>query len=331
LLFLFNIKLNRAENYRVKIFSGLDNYVNVVKSVVTVGTFDGVHAGHRKVFKTLVSKARSIGGKSVAITFAEHPRVVLNKDVENLRFLNSIKEKTELLEQMNLDQLIIIPFSKEFAGLSASDFIRQYVVDVIGAGALIVGYDHRIGKGREAGYGDIERAAEQLGIEVVLVEPSLYEGEPVSSTRIRNLLLQGHIEQANECLGYNYAIDGKVVSGNKIGESIGFPTANILPDNNFKLIPYVGVYAVYVEVQNKKFWGMMNIGYRPTLNDNNKLHVVIEVNIIDFNSNIYNESIKVSLVARIRDEIKFDGLDSLKKQLIADRRKTIEILSGQLT
>jgi len=311
----------------VQIFYGTENFNSVTSSVVTVGTFDGVHLGHKKVLNLLKSEAYTNGFNSVVVTFSAHPRIVLKQNITNLKFLSTIDEKINLLKKYGIDQLIIIPFDKDFADLQANQFISKYLKNIINANTIIVGYDHHIGKGREADSDAITKAASAEGIKVLTIIPEYIEGEAVSSTRIRNALATGNIKLANICLGYKYNFNGKVVEGNKLGSTIDFPTANLLPTDNMKLIPAKGVYAVNVKVNGVIYKAMMNIGFRPTINNKNKINKIIEVHIFNFNKYIYNDIICVYIVDKIRDEKKFDSLNALKDQLVIDKITALNILS----
>ncbi|HRS53751.1 MAG TPA: bifunctional riboflavin kinase/FAD synthetase [Bacteroidales bacterium] len=311
----------------MQIFYGIENYKKLTNPVVTIGTFDGVHIGHKKVLYTLNSTANSIKGNGIVITFFEHPRIVLNKDVKNLKLLNTLNEKIALLENSGLKNLLILHFNKELAALSANNFIKAYIKDIIGSNLMIIGYDHHIGKNRASDTNDIKNAASSYNIDIITVPPAtINDNITVSSTIIRNALHNGDIKLVNKCLGYNYFFSGKVVAGNKLGQRIGFPTANILPNDELKLIPAIGVYAVKVKINNTLYKGMMNIGSRPTINNN--LNTTIEINIFDFNQYIYNELIEIYIVDKIRNEIKFDNLESLQKRLFIDKKLAIQILNS---
>ncbi len=312
----------------MQIFYGIDGYPKTTNSVVTTGTFDGVHLGHKKVLDTVVSEALNKGGPGVVITFLNHPRIVLNKDAVNLNFLNTLEEKISLIADCGIDRLLILPFDKEFAKQSAEQYISKYIKGILCSDLMIIGYDHHIGKERQANKSDIENVAALYGISTIVVPPAFISGQAVSSTRIRNALKKGDIKQANSCLGYNYFFNGKVVNGNHIGEKLGFPTANLLVEDKLKLIPGEGVYAVTVNLNSNIYKAMMNIGNRPTINKNTESNTIIEVHIFDFNNYIYNDKIRVNVIEKIRNEIKFNGLDELKSRLEIDKSIALKILSS---
>src|SRR6056297_2962207 len=292
--------------------------------VVTIGVFDGVHQGHLSVLNKLKQTAKAKGGESVVLTLWPHPRIVLNKDVYSLRLLNTIEEKKFLLSKTKVDHLIIIPFTREFAHLTACEFMEQYLVEKIGVKHLVVGYNHQFGKDRKGGYDFLKECAQKYGFEIEKRDAKLVDNDRVSSTKIREFLTSGHLDYANKYLGYEYFITGDVVEGNQIGRKIGFPTANIKVPEPYKQIPRDGVYAVRIKLNGDSFHGMLNIGTRPTvsptLRDKN-----IEVHIFDFNQKIYHQKITVSFVQRIRDEKKFNGLDELATQLKEDKKEVLKI------
>lgn len=269
--------------------------------------------------KTIAEKN---GGETVLVTFDPHPRIVINSSPTEIKFISTIDRKFDLLNKLGIDHLIIIPFTREFAQTSSEDFIKEYLVDNLNLKKLIVGYDHHFGHNREGNYDQLNKMGIKYGFEVVEVPAQFINGEAVSSTKIRKALKEGKISLANSMLGYDYSITGHVIEGNKIGRSIGFPTANIEIDDKYKLIAAGGVYACKVEIDNRFFLGMGNIGTRPTIG---KHDFVTEVHIFDFNDNIYGKEITIIFIKRIRDEKKFSNLDELKKQLQADRN-TVALL-----
>ncbi|HSH50871.1 MAG TPA: bifunctional riboflavin kinase/FAD synthetase [Bacteroidales bacterium] len=298
--------------------------LKIKNPVLTIGVFDGVHQGHLSILNKLNQVAKTEDGETVILTLWPHPRIVLNKDVHSLRLLNTIDEKKFLLAQTKIDHLIIIPFTKEFANLTACEFIEQYLVKKIGVKHLVVGYNHQFGKDRKAGYDFLKECAQKYGFEIEKLDAKLVDNDSVSSTKIREFLALGHLDFANKYLGYEYFITGDVVEGNQIGRKIGFPTANIKVPEPYKQIPRDGVYAVRIQLNGDSFYGMLNIGTRPTvssaLRDKN-----IEVHIFDFNQKIYHQKIIVSFVQRIREEKKFNGLDELASQLEEDKKEVLKI------
>ena len=306
----------------MKIHTSIDN-LTFNNPIVTIGIFDGVHHGHRTIIKRLIEEKRKINGEAIVITFWPHPRVVLGK-TDNLKFLTSINEKIELLEDLGIDHLIKLPFTKEFSKIQACDFTKKYLVDKIGVQMLISGFNHQFGYKGKGNVKSLEECANQLKFNSVKVNEFLSEVGEVSSTTIRNFLEDGKIEEANNLLGYQYFINGTVVSGKKIGHKLGFPTANIEPEDNFKLIPKDGVYAVRIFVENKVYNGMLNIGYNPTIDSG--LQKTIEVNIFNFEKDLYKQKIKLCFVSRLRNEMKFENLDELVEHLKLDKVNSLKIL-----
>ncbi len=309
----------------MKIYDGIESFVAVKNPVVTVGTFDGVHLGHQEIFRIMNEEAERVDGESVVITFHPHPRLVLHHDATKLRFINTRDKKYELIAGSGIGHLIVIPFTKEFSNLSSADFVRRYLVEKIHTRKLIVGYDHHFGKDRLGGFMDLKGLGRIHGFEVEEITAMVVNGIPVSSTKIRNALIEGDVRLANMLLGYEYSISGKVVYGNHIGRTIGFPTANIDMEDEYKLISAIGVYACHVEWNGQFYKGMGNIGYRPTIDPGD---LTIEANIFDFDEEIYGQRITIFFVYRIRDEIKFANLAALREQLMRDKVKVMEILKS---
>jgi riboflavin kinase/FMN adenylyltransferase len=306
------------------IHEGYEN-LNLVAPVVTIGIFDGVHRGHRALLDCLVSRAVESEGETVVITFFPHPRLVLEKNRENLSFLTTMEEKKVLLENAKSDHLVIIEFNKQFSKIPACDFIKEVLLDKIGTKNLIIGYNHHFGRSGEGDFNTIKHCAESLDFKVEQVQGFHTEEGAISSSSIRNALLNGRIEEANRWLGYSYAVRGSVVEGRKIGRAIGFPTANIKPDYEYKLIPGNGVYAVEVQLDDIKYRGMLSIGSNPTVNNDTRTRS-IEVNILDFDMDIYGKNISVLFRERLRDEIKFENTKQLAEQMELDKRQVLELL-----
>ena len=300
----------------MKIYQNINDFPKVGFAVVTVGTFDGLHLGHQKIIRRMIELAKENNGESILVTFDPHPRLVVNSNSHKIKFINTIKRKFDLLNKLGIDHLIIIPFTKEFAQTSSEDFIINYLVKNIGTKKLIVGYDHHFGRDREGNYQKLHQLGENYGFDVEEITAQYIDDTAVSSTKIRKALMDGDIKLANKMLGYNYSITGIVVEGNKIGRSIGFPTANIEIEDKYKLIAAGGVYACKVDVNGKIYHGMGNIGTRPTIGING---LVTEVHIFNFDKEIYGQEITIYFVDRIRDEKKFSGLEELKSQLENDR------------
>lgn len=309
----------------MRVYTELNNF-QVKKPIVTIGVFDGVHKGHQAIISHLVNKAKQLGGESVVVTLWPHPRIVLKKDVENLHLLNSLEEKKWLLEKHHIDHLVIIPFNKRISRLSACDFIKNILVGWIGVEHLLVGYDHHFGRGGKGNFRDVEACSTQYNFQVERIEAKSEKGTEISSTVIRNALLEGKLRKANQYLGYPYFIMGRVVGGRRIGKKLGFPTANIVTNDAYKLIPKDGVYAIKAGIEGKTLNGMLNIGYRPTVrhSENNKS---IEAHIFDFDEDIYNKEIIIHMMQRIRDEKKFNNMEELVEQLKIDKSMALNLLS----
>ncbi|MBO6659524.1 MAG: bifunctional riboflavin kinase/FAD synthetase [Roseivirga sp.] len=308
----------------MKIHLGTEAIENIKNAVVTSGTFDGVHMGHQKIIDRLKEEARRIDGETVLITYWPHPRLVLKPWDSSLQLLSTFPEKANLLEEYGIDHLVKVPFTKEFASMQAEDYIRVILSERIQTKKIIIGYDHRFGKDRSGGLEELHQFSDKYGYEVEEIPRQDIEEIGISSTKIRRALEVGDVQQANTFLGRNYAITGRVVHGEKIGRSLGFPTANISIKENYKLIPADGIYAVRVCLKYNKFDGMLNIGNRPTIGGD---HKTIEVNIFDFNEDIYESEISIEFVDLIRKEIKFSSLDALKEQLKIDKQSVTERLS----
>lgn len=299
----------------MKVYKGFSEYTPVKNAVVTTGTFDGVHVGHKTIIDRLIGIAAKHGGETVLITFHPHPRLVLQKDAD-LKLLSTIDERIDLLSQAGVDHLIIIPFDKAFSRLTSLDFVRKILINSVGTKRLVIGYDHHFGRNREGTFQHLLEYGPMYGFDVEEIPALEVNDVNVSSTKIRIALQNGEVSKASDFLGQPYAICGKVVKGNQIGRSIGFPTANIKIFEPYKLIPKEGVYAVNVIHGENSFAGMLNIGRRPTLGGDNALS--IEVNIFDFDKWIYGEELKLEIIKRVRNEISFNDVNELKLQLEQD-------------
>lgn len=289
--------------------------------------FDGLHAGHRVLLHKVIEKAKTLNGESVIISFWPHPRIVLNKDAEKLRFLTSLEEKTRLFSETGIDHLVLIPFTKNLAGLSAKMFIKEILVDGIKLNHLVVGYDHRFGKDRKNSFEEYKKYADEFGFTISNIKPVEIGGLHTSSSSIRKLLLNGEIQKANKLLSYKYLLTGRVVGGMKLGRKLGYPTANIELQESQKLVPPDGVYACIVTIIGEKHGGMLNIGYRPTFNNQQKLRS-IEVHILEFYRDVYSEEISIEFIDRIRDEKKFSDVEKLKCQLKEDEKVVRGVLKN---
>ena len=301
-------------------------HLTLITPVVTLGIFDGVHRGHRALLDRLVLRAREVCGESVVITFSPHPRLVLEKNLVDLSFLTTPDEKKNLLENANVDHLVIIEFNEQFSKIRACDFIKEILVKKIGTKHLIIGYNHHFGRSGEGDFNTIKQCAESLEFHVEQVQGFHTEEGAISSSSIREALLKGRLDEANKWLGYPYSMSGTIVEGRKIGRSIGFPTANIRPDYQYKLIPAKGVYAVEVQLDGLRYQGMLSIGSNPTVNNDTSLRS-IEVHILNFDKNIYGRVISVIFRKRLRDEIKFDNTKQLAEQMELDKQQVQLLLT----
>lgn len=310
----------------MKIYHGIEEFGEVKNPVVTIGTYDGVHVGHQKIIDRVKELASQIDGETVLITFYPHPRLVIHPDSKNLKFINTQEKKLERIEKEGIQHLIVIPFTRGFSRTSSSDFIKNIVVDKIHTKKLIIGYDHQFGKNRLGDFNILYDLGKKYGFDVERIQAQSVNNINVSSTKIRKALEEGKIKTANQLLGYEYSITGKVIEGQKIGRKIGFPTANIRLEDEYKLITAIGVYACRIQWNDMHYEGMGNIGVRPTVNHSD---LTIEVHIFNFNENIYGKTITISFVDRIRDEIKFENLEKLRLQLIKDREVVKQILVRQ--
>jgi riboflavin kinase/FMN adenylyltransferase len=310
----------------MRIYEGINNFRRLDYAVVTSGTYDGVHKGHQKILQRMIEVAKSEGGQTVMISFWPHPRMVLNNDPGFLKLINTMEEKQELLRSIGINHLILIPFTLEFAQTTSTDFIKNILVDAIGTRKLIIGYNHRFGKNREGNFNNLVRDSSKYGFEVEEIPKHEIDHLGISSTIIRKSLIGGDIPTANKYLGHSFLINGLVIHGDKLGKTIGFPTANLQIEEAYKLIPGDGVYAVKVKVKGNVFNGMLNIGRRPTVDGLNRK---IEVHILGFNDNIYSEKISITFVKKIREEKKFKSIDHLKIQLQNDKEVVLDILKRE--
>jgi len=308
---------------KVKVYYGLKEFNKGKKIVATIGTFDGVHIGHKKLLQNLVTHTQKSGGESLLLTFSPHPRMVLFPDNNELKLLNSQKEKIELLDELGIDHLIIEPFTREFSRLTSTEFVRNILVNQIGVSSLVIGYDHHFGRNREGSFVSLKELSNLYKFELKEIGAEVLDDINISSTKIRTALKVGNIDTANEYLDYKYSIGGEVIEGNKIGRTIGFRTANIKIENPHKLIPSDGVYAVLVHINDSALKGMLNIGRRPTIE--NSENTTIEVHIFEFEQNIYGQHICIEFVKRIRNEKKFKNTEELANQLEIDQNKCLSV------
>ncbi len=304
----------------MKIYQSLNEFKPSKKTIVTLGTFDGVHLGHNAILDTICNIAKQENLESVLLTFFPHPRLIISNDSE-IKMLNTMAEKAMLLEQKGIQNFIIHPFDKLFSELSPREFVEQVLIKQLNIQKIIIGYDHKFGKNRAADFNDLIAFGREFDFEVEEIPAKQVDEVSVSSTKIRNSLLEGKISLANAYLGYSYMLSGNVVKGNKLGRTIGFPTANIQISENYKLIPKNGAYIVTAIVNNKTVFGMLNIGIKPTLGEN---LMSIEVHLLDFSEDIYGQKMQVNVVERLRGEHKFESLEALKSQLEIDKKTTIQ-------
>ena len=310
----------------MKIHRDLNNFY-AQNPVLTVGTFDGVHLGHRKIIARLHDLAKAINGESVIFTFDPHPRKIVAPAETNLRLLTTLDEKIELFEQSGIDHLIIYPFTPGFAQLTYEQFVEQILVGQIHTKSLVVGYDHKFGKGRQGDFEFLKSCADHLGFQIEKLDVLLMNESNISSTKIREAIQIGDFDTANAFLGYPFTLHGTVVEGQKLGRQIQFPTANIEASDPDKIIPGYGVYAVQAKVQYKTYLGMLNIGSRPTVNHNAD-HRSIEVHLLDFDLDIYGKHLELIFFRKLREEQKFESLVALKEQLAKDKTNTISFFQS---
>ncbi len=300
-------------------------YKSVKPTVVTIGTFDGVHIGHRKIINRLVNTGKEEGLKSVILTFFPHPRMVLQKD-SNIKLINTIEERREILESVGLDYLLIKEFTQEFSRLTAEDFVKTLLVDKLNAKKVIIGYDHRFGRNRNADIEDLKKFGDTYNFDVEEISVQDIDDVAVSSTKIRKALSEGDVERANMYLGYNFMLNGTVTKGKGLGRQLNYPTANIKIDEDYKLIPKYGSYIVKAYIEEDIVYGMMNIGMNPTVNGDKE---TIEVHFFNFNKDIYDQSLTIELLKRLRDEQKFASVEALKNQLEKDKETALSYIAQQ--
>ncbi|MCG2616651.1 bifunctional riboflavin kinase/FAD synthetase [Terrimonas sp. NA20] len=312
----------------MQIHRNLDQLPEFRNAVVTIGTFDGVHAGHRQIIDELIREARSVNGETVIITFHPHPRKVVTSAILGVRLINTPEEKLELLEQLGIDHVVVVPFTDAFANQSAEDYVENFLVKRFHPHTVIIGYDHRFGKERKGDYRLLEQLAPRFGYQLREIPKHILDEIAISSTRIREALLEGRVSIADKLLGYDFFFSGVVVHGDKLGRELGYPTANIHVPDEEKIIPGNGIYAVYAalthgEPASSRLKGMMSIGFRPTVDGKRR---VIEVNLFDFNQDIYGKTIRIFIKKYLREEIKFDSLEALVKQIDQDKIDSLNIL-----
>jgi riboflavin kinase/FMN adenylyltransferase len=317
--------LQHHKTFTLKIFHSIHDFVSTKKTILTLGTFDGVHVGHGKILEKVIQNTLNTEYESVVLTFFPHPRMVL-QDQSEVKLLNTIAEKIDLLESIGIQNLIIHPFDESFSRLTAEEFVKTILVDQLHIQKIIIGYDHRFGRNRSADIDDLITFGKQYNFEVEQISVQEINDVSISSTKIRNSLLDGNMELANKYLGYDYSLSGIVSQGKQLGRTIGFPTANLKIEEDYKLIPQDGVYVVKSTINKKLVKGIMNIGNNPTVDGENKS---IEIHYFDFNDNLYHKKITVSILHRIRSEQKFENVSLLKKQLETDSTTALAYFKQQ--
>ena len=307
----------------MKIYKSIDEYNESKNSIVTIGTFDGIHKGHQKIFNKVINASKQNNLSSVVLTFFPHPRIILNK-YNDIKMIDTLDEKIDHLKKIGIDHLVIHPFDKKFSLLSADQFIKEYLVDKLKLKHIIIGYDHRFGKGREASVTDLKEYSREFNFVVDEIDAQEIEKIAISSTKIRKSINEGNLKTTKLYLGRFFCLTGKVVKGDGLGKQINYPTANILIKEDYKIIPKDGVYYIKTEVDNKLYNGMMNIGHRPTIGTKEKS---IEVNLFNFDRDIYDKIISVDVVEKIRDEKKFSSIEALKAQLAKDEEHCLKLIN----
>ena len=304
----------------MKLHNSTDNLPAFKNAVITIGTFDGVHCGHQQIIKTLKDTAAAANGESVIITFHPHPRKVVSSVVTGIRLITTLQERIDLIAKTGIDHLVVVPFTDFFANQTAEKYISDFLVDKFHPHTIIIGYDHRFGKDRTGNYKLLEEKAAVYNYRLMEIPEHLLDAVKVSSTNIRNAIIHGNIDEANKLLGYQFFFEGEVVHGDKIGRTLGYPTANLKMIDDEKIVLGDGIYAVYADVEGKNYKGMMSIGFRPTVNGKRR---VVEVNLFDFNREMYGHVIRVHVAKYLRSEVKFNGLEELKQALHKDKENSL--------
>ena len=307
----------------MRIFDNLKSYSSEKESILTIGTFDGVHIGHNKILKRLIQDSKKNNLSSLVMTFFPHPRMILNKSHE-IKMIDTIDEKINLLEKTGLDNLIIHPFDNNFSKIRAKEFVEEILIKKLKIKEIIIGYDHKFGKDREASVEDLKKFGKDYMFTVKEIPAQEIDSIAISSTKIRNAILNGEIEKCNKFLGRNFILTGKVVYGEGLGKKIDFPTANIEIKETYKIIPKNGVYLVKTKINSKTYFGMMNIGIRPTVGGTNKS---LEIHFFNFKDNIYGKNVSIEIIKKIRDEEKFSSIDQLKIQLKKDEQFCLKLIN----
>lgn len=317
------LNLHYYKTLALKIFHSINDFSSTKKTILTLGTFDGVHIGHKKILKKITQNTENQKYESLVLTFFPHPRMVLQEH-SDIKLLNTIDEKIDLLEKIGIENLVIHPFDEAFSRLTAEEFVSNILVDRFHIQKIIIGHDHRFGRNRTANIDDLIAYGKEYGFEVEQISVQEINDISVSSTKIRNAILQGDMALANDYLGYDYFLTGSIVKGKQLGRTIGFPTANLKIEESYKLIPQNGVYIVKSIIDGQSVFGMMNIGFNPTVDGQKQ---TIEIHYFNFNADLYNQKISVSILQRIRSEQKFESVELLKEQLEKDKKKSLSYLN----
>lgn len=308
---------------KIKVYRFLSNLPSFSCPVLTIGTFDGVHLGHQKIIKRIREIADEQEGETLLLTFHPHPKFVLHPDDYNLKLINTLDERIELLEQYGIDNLLIGSFTDEFSQLEPENYLHNFIMEKIKPTNIVIGFDHRFGKGRKGDIGLMKKMAPELDYKIEEIPVEQINDIKISSTKIREAIAAGNIQEANKLSGHPFTLSGQVITGNQVGIQIGFPTANIFVENKRKLIPGIGIYAVFVHYRGKRYKGMLYIGFRPTFSGTEK---TIEVNIFDLNANLYGETLGIDFIAKTRDDVRFNSREALVKQLEQDKIDTLAVL-----
>ena len=305
------------------VFFDIQNLPAFRNAILTIGTFDGVHKGHKTILKEVVNHAKQVNGESVLLTFEPHPRKLLFPN-QPLGIITPLHQKLQLITNTGIQHIVVVPFTKEFANLSAQEYIERFMVGVFHPHTIIIGYDHRFGHDRKGDIKLLEKLAQENAYELIEIPAQLIDDAAVSSTKIRNAITDGRMEEASHMLGRNYSFKGKVMHGNKLGRTLGYPTANLVPEEPEQIIPALGIYAIKAAHNGHQYNGMMSIGYNPTVTDKRELR--IEANLFDFDQDIYGEMLEVFFFKKLREEHKFDSLEALVQQLHKDKEESLQIL-----
>lgn len=308
----------------MKVFRSLEEYEKGPSPIATIGTFDGVHFGHQKILNTVIESAKALRGESIVLSFHPHPRLFLYPEDNPLRLLQTIDEKIHRLDKLGIDKLLLIPFDKQFSRLTSHQFIEEILVGTVGIHKIVIGYDHRFGKNRTGSIEELKNYEERHGFQVEEIPAQQVDNAKVSSTKIRNALIAGDIESANRYLGYEYSVTGEVVKGEQLGRKIGYPTINVRPTDKYKLIPGEGVYLASVDIEDKRHYGMLNIGRKPTVGDFPR---GLEMNIFNYDRDIYGKEVSINFMDWIRPDKKFGGLEELTKAIDGDKQACLQKLS----